>query len=76
MQWNQCNWWVRQTHRWLSVTFTLAVIANGITVLRGKYNAKLGLVAVAFIFSLLFTGLCLFALPYAAKWRNRHNPTP
>ncbi len=66
------NWsrWIRQTHRWLSILFTIAVIINGITVARGKYNAKLGLSAVAVLALLFFTGLYLFVLPYAAKWRG------
>lgn len=31
MHWSK---WIRQTHRWLSVVFTLAVIANGVTILQ------------------------------------------
>ena len=66
------NWskWVRQMHRWLSIVFTIAVVINGVTVVRGKYNAKLGLSAVAVLALLLFTGLYLFALPYAVRWRS------
>jgi heme A synthase len=67
LNWNK---WVRQTHRWLSTAFTLAVIINGVAVSRGKYNAKLGLMAVAVLALLFFTGLYLFALPYATKWRS------
>jgi len=40
-------------------------------VVRGKYNNRLGLSAVALVALLLFTGLYLFVLPYAAKWRSR-----
>ena len=66
------NWskWVRQTHRWLSVAFTVAVIVNGVAVVQGKYNSKLGLLAVAPLALLLFTGLYLFVLPYATRWRS------
>ncbi len=67
MNWNK---WVRQTHRWLSIVFTMAVIINGVTVVRGKYNNRLGLSAVAILALLLFTGLYLFVLPYATKWRS------
>ena len=67
MNWNK---WVRQTHRWLSIVFTVAVIINGVTVVRGKYNNRLGLSAVAILALLLFTGLYLFVLPYATKWRS------
>ena len=66
------NWskWIRQTHRWLSIIFTLAVIINGITVVQGKYNNRLGLSAVAILAFLLFTGLYLFVLPYVYKRRG------
>ena len=67
MNWNR---WIRQTHRWLSIAFTLAVIVNGVTVVQGKYNSKLGLMAVAVLAFLFFTGLYLFVLPYASKWRS------
>jgi hypothetical protein len=65
------NWskWIRQTHRWVSVIFTVAVIINGVTVVQGKYSNKLGLSAVAILAVLLLTGLYLFVLPYAHKWR-------
>jgi hypothetical protein len=68
----QLNWskWIRQTHRWVSVVFTVAVIINGVTVAQGKYNNRLGLSAVAILAVLLFTGLYLFVLPYVNKWRG------
>ncbi len=64
------NWskWVRQLHRWLSIAFAVAVIVNFVAVVRGKYNPSLGLLAVFPLALLLFTGLYLFALPYATKW--------
>jgi heme A synthase len=65
MNWNK---WIRQTHRWLSTVFTLAVIVNGVAVARGKYTGWLGLMAVAPLALLLFSGLYLFVLPYANKW--------
>ena len=67
MNWNK---WIRQTHRWFSVLFTLTVIVNGVAVLRGKDTAALGLAAVAPLVFLLITGLYLFVLPYAARWRG------
>ncbi len=66
MNWNK---WMRQIHRWVSVAFTLAVIVNGVAVAEKKYTNWLGLMAVLPLFVLLFTGLYLFVLPYAAKWR-------
>jgi hypothetical protein len=67
LNWNK---WFRQTHRWLSVVFTVAVIVNGVAVVQGKYSSKLGLLAVFPMALLLLTGLYLFVLPYAAKWRS------
>lgn len=67
MNWNK---WVRQTHRWLSMAFTVAVIVNIVAVVQGKYTSKVGLLAVFPLALLLLTGLYLFALPYATKWRS------
>jgi len=67
MNWNK---WMRLTHRWLSVAFTLGVIINGIAVARGKYTALIGLMALLPLALQLFTGLYLFVLPYATKWRS------
>jgi len=71
LNWNK---WFRQTHRWLSVVFTVAVIVNGVAVAWGKYTSRLGLLAVFPMALLLFTGLYLFVLPYAAKWRSGRRP--
>ncbi|MGC2496930.1 MAG: hypothetical protein WA374_04270 [Acidobacteriaceae bacterium] len=67
MNWNK---WIRQTHRWLSIAFTVAVIVNGVAVLQGRYTSKLGLVAVFPLALLFLSGMYLFMLPYAAKWRS------
>jgi hypothetical protein len=70
MNWNK---WIRQAHRWLSIAFTVAIIINGVTVVQGKYSSKLGLMAVFVLALEFFTGMYLFVLPYAAKWRSaRH----
>ena len=68
MQWNK---WIRQTHRWLSMAFTVAVIINIVAVTRGKYTARVGFLAVLPLALLFFTGLYLFVLPYAINWRRR-----
>ena len=71
MNWNK---WIRQTHRWVSIAFTLAVIINGIAVALKKYTAWVGLLALLPLALLLLTGLYLFVLPYANKWRNARRP--
>jgi len=67
MNWNK---WVRQTHRWLSAAFTVAVLANIVAIGMKKYSNSMGLLAVAPLALLFLTGLYLFALPYAARWRS------
>jgi hypothetical protein len=66
------NQWIRQTHRWVSIAFTLAVIAN-IVLMSGGQGQPPTWVTYSPLFPLallLLTGLYLFVLPYAAKWRS------
>ena len=67
------NWskWIRQAHRWLSMAFTVAVIINIVAVLRGRYSTGLGLLAVVTLAFLFLSGMYLFVLPYASRWRSR-----
>jgi cellulose synthase/poly-beta-1,6-N-acetylglucosamine synthase-like glycosyltransferase len=66
------NWnnWVRQIHRWLSITFTAAVIVNIVALVREEQAVWVGLLALFPLILLLLTGLYMFVLPYAAKWRS------
>ncbi|MBV9561187.1 MAG: hypothetical protein JOY90_12135 [Bradyrhizobium sp.] len=68
MDWNT---WFRQLHRWLSIAFTAAVIVNLVAVLQGTQAVWVGLLALFPLILLLLTGLYLFALPYAIKWRQQ-----
>ena len=68
------NWniWIRQTHRWLSIAFTVTVIANFIALARGggvppPWITYSPLPPLAL---LLFTGLYMFVLPYAIRRRS------
>ncbi|GLR90514.1 hypothetical protein [Bradyrhizobium iriomotense] len=67
MNWNV---WIRQVHRWLSIGFTLAVIINVLAMGLEKQAIWIGLLALFPLILLLLSGLYLFALPYAAKWRS------
>jgi heme A synthase len=67
LNWNK---WVRQIHRWLSMAFTAAVIVNIVAVATRRYANWVGLLAVAPLALLFFSGLYLFVLPYATKWRS------
>jgi hypothetical protein len=64
------NTWVRQTHRWLAVTFTVAVIANIVVLGQEELAVWVGLLTLLPLVFLLFTGLYLFVLPYATTWRS------
>ena len=68
---------VRQTHRWLSIAFTVTVIANFIAIARadgGTPPAWITYSPLLPLFLLLFSGLYLFALPYASRWRGARQP--
>ena len=67
MNWNK---WVRQTHRWLSVVFTVSVIVTFVALAQEKPVVWVSYVPLLPLALLAFTGLYLFALPYAAKWRS------
>ena len=61
------NCWVRQTHRWLSIAFTLTVIANFVVRARGEPPAWVTYSPLLPLFLLLFSGLYMFALPYVSR---------
>jgi hypothetical protein len=68
------NWssFIRQFHRWVSIVFTVTVIANFVALGTGSgmpppwvtYSPLLPLAL------LLFSGLYMFVLPYVARWRS------
>jgi hypothetical protein len=66
------NWnhWIRQTHRWLSIAFTVTVIANFVELGRGAPHSWVTYSPLPPLALLLFSGLYMFVLPYAAKWRG------
>jgi len=63
--------WIRQLHRWLSIAFTLSVIATFIALAQPQPLIWVSYIPLPPLFLLLGTGLYLFALPYLAKWRGR-----
>ncbi|MDP3898872.1 MAG: hypothetical protein Q8Q62_19550 [Mesorhizobium sp.] len=65
------NNWIRQSHRWLSIAFTLVV--TGIFIALGLGNQPAQWVYFLPLFPLALmtlTGLYLFAMPYAAGRRG------
>ena len=61
------NMWIRQIHRWLSIAFTIAVIANIVALTMQLQATWIGLLAFVPLIPLLATGLYLFALPYVGR---------
>ncbi len=61
---------IREFHRWVAAIFTLAVIANIIVIGQEPIALWVGVATLLPFGLLLLTGLYLFALPYAAKWRG------
>ena len=68
MSWNNG---IRQTHRWVSILFTLTVVANFVALSRGgtppPWITYSPLPPLAL---LLFSGLYLFVLPYLVRRRS------
>ena len=58
---------IRQTHRWLSILFTLAVVAIFAAMAVTTPPQWLFYTPLPFLFLLIPTGLYLFALPYMAR---------
>jgi hypothetical protein len=52
------------------MAFTAAVIVNIVAIAEKKYTNSMGLLAVIPLALQFFTGLYLFVLPYATKWRG------
>jgi cellulose synthase/poly-beta-1,6-N-acetylglucosamine synthase-like glycosyltransferase len=61
---------IRQIHRWLSIAFTVTVIANFVAMALGQPPAWVVYSPLLPLFLLLFSGLYMFALPYTAKSRS------
>lgn len=61
---------IRQIHRWLSIAFTLGVLGYIVVMTQGQPPFWVGLFALIPLILLLVTGLYMFVLPYALKWRG------
>ena len=59
---------IRQIHRWVSILFTLTVIANFVALSQGQPPAWITYSPLLPLAVLLFSGLYLFAVPYIVKW--------
>lgn len=70
MNWNK---WIRQSHRWLAIAFTATVIITFVALAQEKPVIWVSYVPLLPLALLLFTGLYLFALPYATKRRRERS---
>lgn len=68
MNWNH---WIRQFHRWVSIVFTLTVVATFIALAQEQPKVWVSYTPLAPLALLLISGLYLFALPYLVRWRGR-----
>lgn len=64
--------WIRQFHRWVSIAFMLAVIANFVAMSQGNgqppaWITYSPLLPLALLF---FTGAYMFVLPYLSRARG------
>jgi hypothetical protein len=63
--------WIREFHRWMAVTFMLAVIVNVVVnfILVGQEQLALwvGLLTLVPLGLLMLSGLYLFVLPYVSS---------
>lgn len=68
------SYWFRQFHRWVSIIFTLTVIANFVALGIGGGQQPPPLVTYSPLlplFLLMLTGLYMFAQPYVARRARR-----
>ena len=70
------NWskWIRQAHRWLSIVFTLTVIADFVALAVGQPPQWIFYLPLPPLFLLMFSGLYMFVLPYLAQGRAARRP--
>ena len=62
---------IRQFHRWVSMAFTLTVIANFVAMIWGPPPAWITYAPLLPLALLLITGLYMFALPYLDRRNAR-----
>jgi hypothetical protein len=61
------NYGIRQFHRWISIIFTLTVIANFVVRAFREPPMWVTYSPLPPLFLLLFSGLYMFVLPYAGR---------
>jgi heme A synthase len=64
------NSWIRQAHRWLSIAFTVTVIANFVAMTQGPPPAWVTYAPLLPLALLMLTGLYLFLRPHLTRWHG------
>ncbi len=65
------DYWIRQTHRWLSIIFTIVVASIFIALGMGKHPPQWAyFLPLAPLGLLTLTGLYMFFLPYVTERRS------
>ena len=64
------NAFIRLFHRWMSIVFTLTVIATFIALAQPTPIVWVSYLPLLPLALLAFTGLYLFGLPYVTRWRQ------
>jgi intracellular septation protein A len=64
--------WIRQSHRWLSIAFTLCVVANFVAMAWGPPPAWITYSPLLPLLLMMLTGLTMFVQPYSAAWAANH----
>jgi hypothetical protein len=68
MNWNN---WIRQFHRWVSIVFVVIVVGIFTALGMGKQPAQWAYyLPLAPLALLALSGLYMFVLPYAVRWRG------
>ena len=62
---------IRQLHRWTSAVFVLTIIVTTIALSQPVPVVWVSYIPLIPLFLLLGTGLYMFVLPYAQRWRAR-----
>lgn len=63
--------WIRQFHRWTSVVFVLTIIITTLALAQPTPIVWVSYIPLIPLFLLLGTGIYMFVLPYARRWRAR-----
>lgn len=62
---------IRQVHRWVSMVFVVTVVTNFAVMAVREPPPWVVYSPLLPLFLLLLSGLYMFVLPHAAKWRGR-----